>query len=146
VTPRSSMSERPPVAARRGRSRSSTPARSFIREHHLKTASSEVGCHRPLLPRALHGHPDARPSADQLRKCRRRAAKEIIESCLPENDRCLHLAAGHFGKTRRADERASPVFRSPHAETAVRVVLRNCGIIDPEDIDHYLANGGTWAS
>src|SRR4030042_4371933 len=24
----------------------------------------------------------------------------------------------------------------------VRVVLRNCGIIDPEDIDHYLANDG----
>ena len=24
----------------------------------------------------------------------------------------------------------------------VRIVLRNCGLIDPEQLDHYLARGG----
>ena len=24
----------------------------------------------------------------------------------------------------------------------VRIVLRNCGVIDPEQVDHYLARGG----
>ncbi|HUU45082.1 MAG TPA: NADH-quinone oxidoreductase subunit NuoF [Acidobacteriota bacterium] len=30
----------------------------------------------------------------------------------------------------------------PMLKPQVRVVLRNCGLIDPEDIDHYLANDG----
>jgi len=30
----------------------------------------------------------------------------------------------------------------PMLRDQVRVVLRNCGIIDPEEVDHYLARGG----
>jgi len=33
-------------------------------------------------------------------------------------------------------------FDLPMLKPQVRVVLRNCGFIDPEDIDHYLANDG----
>ncbi len=33
-------------------------------------------------------------------------------------------------------------FDQPMLKPQVRVVLRNCGIIDPEDVDHYLARDG----
>jgi NADH:ubiquinone oxidoreductase subunit F (NADH-binding) len=37
---------------------------------------------------------------------------------------------------------ASPVSGTAHAEAQVRIVLRNCGLIDPEEIDQYLAVDG----
>ncbi|MGD2109753.1 MAG: NADH-quinone oxidoreductase subunit NuoF [Phycisphaerae bacterium] len=47
---------------------------------------------------------------------------------------------GHFGEE---DFNGTPrFFDHPMLEPQVRVVLRNCGIIDPEDIDHYLARDG----
>ncbi len=34
------------------------------------------------------------------------------------------------------------LFDLPVLRPQVRLVLRNCGLIDPENIDHYIANGG----
>ena len=34
------------------------------------------------------------------------------------------------------------LFDHPMLKPQVRIVLRNCGIIDPTDIDYYIANGG----
>ena len=50
-----------------------------------------------------------------------------------------HLA-GHFGD---GDLDGIPrFFDMPMLKPQVRIVLRNCGIIDPDDIDHYLARDG----
>jgi len=50
-----------------------------------------------------------------------------------------HLA-GHFGD---GDLDGIPrFFDLPMLKPQVRVVLRNCGIIDPDDLDHYLARDG----
>jgi NADH-quinone oxidoreductase subunit F len=50
-----------------------------------------------------------------------------------------HLA-GHFGD---GDFDGIPrFFDLPMLKPQVRVVLRNCGLIDPEDLDHYLARDG----
>jgi hypothetical protein len=34
------------------------------------------------------------------------------------------------------------LFELPVLKSQVRIVMRNCGFIDPENIDHYIANGG----
>jgi len=50
-----------------------------------------------------------------------------------------HLA-GHFGD---GEIDGIPSFYDlPMLKPQVRIVLRNCGIIDPDDIDHYLARDG----
>jgi NADH-quinone oxidoreductase subunit F len=50
-----------------------------------------------------------------------------------------HLA-GHFGD---GDLDGIPrFFDLPMLKPQVRVVLRNCGLIDPDDLDHYLARDG----
>jgi NADH:ubiquinone oxidoreductase subunit F (NADH-binding)/NAD-dependent dihydropyrimidine dehydrogenase PreA subunit len=46
-----------------------------------------------------------------------------------------HLGDGDFDGVPR-------FFDHPMLEHQVRIVLRNCGIIDPEEVDHYLARGG----
>jgi NADH-quinone oxidoreductase subunit F len=54
---------------------------------------------------------------------------------LPAN----HLA-GHLGEQ---DYNGVPrFFDMPMLKPQLRIVLRNCGIIDPENLDHYLARGG----
>ncbi len=50
-----------------------------------------------------------------------------------------HLV-GHFGD--RVIEGVPKFFDHPMLAPQVRIVLRNCGIIDPEDLDHYLARDG----
>jgi NADH-quinone oxidoreductase subunit F len=47
---------------------------------------------------------------------------------------------GHFGEV--AIDKVPKFFEHPMLGSQVRIVLRNCGIIDPEDIDHYLARDG----
>ena len=34
------------------------------------------------------------------------------------------------------------IWDHPMLKPQIRIALRNCGIIDPESIDHYLARGG----
>ena len=51
----------------------------------------------------------------------------------------IHLA-GHLGE---GDLDGIPrFFDLPMLKPQVRIVLRNCGLIDPDDIDHYLARDG----
>jgi len=54
---------------------------------------------------------------------------------IPKN----HLA-GHFGELEV--EGIPRFFDLPMLKPQVRVVLRNCGIIDPDDLDQYLARDG----
>ena len=50
-----------------------------------------------------------------------------------------HLA-GHFGEGEL--DGIPRFFDLPMLKPQVRIVLRNCGLIDPDDMDHYLASGG----
>ena len=65
---------------------------------------------------------------------------EIIESYIVNNDPRPDLALGYFGESgpqelKRIDTDA--VFRNQK-----RVILKNCGNIDPENIDEYITHGG----
>ena len=67
-------------------------------------------------------------------------AVKLLDSFL-ENDGIpkLHLA-GHLGADQT--DGVPRFFDQPMLAPQVRIVLRNCGIIDPEDVDHYLARDG----
>jgi NADH:ubiquinone oxidoreductase subunit F (NADH-binding)/NAD-dependent dihydropyrimidine dehydrogenase PreA subunit len=70
-------------------------------------------------------------------------ARVIVESCLLEDDPRLSFAVGHFGEEESEFTGNVPrFFDLPMLEPQVRIVLRNCGFIDPDDFDHYLANDG----
>lgn len=49
---------------------------------------------------------------------------------------------GHLGITDKAMDGVKSLWDQPMLKKQKRIVLRNCGIIDPENINHYLARGG----
>lgn len=52
------------------------------------------------------------------------------------------FSVGHLGDPKTEIEGIESFWKHPMLERQVRVVLRNCGIIDPEKISHYIARGG----
>jgi len=67
-------------------------------------------------------------------------AEEIVESYVVNDDHRPDLALGYFGEDGPEDIRhidSDDVFKNQQ-----RVILKNCGVIDPEDINEYIASGG----
>jgi len=63
----------------------------------------------------------------------------LVEGYIIGDDPCLELALG----TLDIDERGAPTIPElPRFEHELRLILRHCGYIDPENIHHYIANGG----
>jgi NADH-quinone oxidoreductase subunit F len=69
-----------------------------------------------------------------------RAAARLTEDWLLGDDPCADLAIGTFGD--QPLDGIPPL--STHAMLGVepRIILRNCGLIDPTNFNHYLARGG----
>lgn len=67
-------------------------------------------------------------------------APQIIEDYLVKNNPRPDLALGTTGD--KVIEGIPKLFDLPMLKPQVRIVLRNCGVIDPKNINHYIANGG----
>jgi NADH:ubiquinone oxidoreductase subunit F (NADH-binding)/(2Fe-2S) ferredoxin len=102
----------------------------------------EVGCIgpcylEPLMDVALPGMP--RVSYANVAP---QTARQILTACLCQGDLQPRQAKGHFGGeefTRRSG--IQPFFDLPMLKPQVRIILRNCGLIDPEDFDAALTGG-----
>ena len=114
-----------------------------LKENHLKAKIVEVGCIgpcylEPLMDIKLPGRP--RISYANVNSTK---AKTIIKSLLVDGDPKSDYAIGHFDDGGNGSFDGIPrFFDLPMLKPQVRVVLRNCGYIDPEEIDHYLAHDG----
>ncbi len=63
----------------------------------------------------------------------------LVEGFLLEDDPCMEFALG----TLEGGNGTPPYIPElPRSEHELRLVLRNCGFIDPENINHYIALGG----
>lgn len=114
-----------------------------LKENRLKARIVQVGCIgpcylEPLMDITLPGRPRISYANVTPEK-----AKDVIESYLVNGDPLSRFAVGHFGDEDGELTNGIPrFFDLPMLKPQVRVVLRNCGFIDPEEIDHYLANEG----
>ncbi len=103
----------------------------------------QVGCIgpcylEPLMDIALPGQPRVSYANVNTEK-----AAKIIEANLLSGDILPRSAKGHFGDAAFTVRSGIPrFFDLPMLKPQMRVILRNCGLIDPEDIDHYLAQDG----
>ena len=70
--------------------------------------------------------------------CRPGAADAVYERVTPELARTI--LAGHMGQAPISEHRLPETF--PFLARQTRIVLENCGRIDPENLDHYLAADG----
>ena len=83
---------------------------------------------KPGYPPILYGNVDSK------------AAARLTKNWLLGDDPCPDLAIGIFG-----DQPVDGIpFLSSHAMLGIepRIILRNCGLIDPTNLNHYLARGG----
>jgi len=63
----------------------------------------------------------------------------LVEGYIMGDDPCLELALG----TLEENEEGYPYIPElPRFEHELRLILRHCGYIDPQNINHYIANGG----
>ncbi len=63
----------------------------------------------------------------------------LVDGYVVGDDPCLELALGTV-EGGRGETVAVPEL--PRFERELRLILRHCGYIDPENINHYIANGG----
>ena len=112
--------------------------RAYLQERGLDAEIVKVGCIgpcylEPLLDVQLPGRP--RVSYANMTA---ELAAETLDALLAGEVPRRHLV-GHFGD---GDFDGVPRFADhPMLKHQVRIVLRNCGIIDPEVVDHALARG-----
>jgi NADH-quinone oxidoreductase subunit F len=111
-----------------------------LKENELTARLVEVGCIgpcylEPLMDIAAFGNP--RLSYGPVNG---KSARLILENYLlhrnPRSNQLLgHFSAGEFDGIPR-------FFDQPMLRSQLRIVLRNCGLIDPGDLGHYLAQDG----
>ncbi len=117
--------------------------RKTLERHRIEARVVHVGCIgpcylEPLMDIVLPGSP--RISYANLTP---ELAVRIIENRFLRDDPSLEFAVAHFGTNGDAATFDLPrFFELPMLKSQVRLVLRNCGFIDPENIDHYIANDG----
>jgi NADH-quinone oxidoreductase subunit F len=63
----------------------------------------------------------------------------LVEGYVLGDDPCLDLALGTLGG---GDGKAAYIPELSRFEHEYRLLLRNCGYIDPANINHYISNGG----
>jgi NADH-quinone oxidoreductase subunit F len=68
------------------------------------------------------------------------AASQLVEDYLCHGNPRPDLALGTVGD--KVIEGIPRLFDHPMLKSQVRIILRNCGIIDPQNINHYIANNG----
>jgi NADH:ubiquinone oxidoreductase subunit F (NADH-binding)/(2Fe-2S) ferredoxin len=117
--------------------------REILAELNLAANVVEVGCigpcyMEPLMDVALPGGPRVSYANVTSEK-----ARQILTASLAHGDLLPKLAKGHFGDDAFTAQSGIPrFFDLPMLKPQVRIILRNCGLIDPENIDHYLAQDG----
>lgn len=103
----------------------------------------QVGCIgpcylEPLMDIALPGGPRVSYANVTPEK-----ARKILIASLTQGDIQPRMAKGHFGDATFTEQTGIPrFFDLPMLKPQMRIILRNCGFIDPEEIDHYLARDG----
>jgi len=65
-------------------------------------------------------------------------ARRLVKEFIIGDDPCLEFVLGALG----GNELVPDFADFPRAGFEQKLILKNCGFIDPEDIEHYIANGG----
>ncbi|UCF13027.1 MAG: NADH-quinone oxidoreductase subunit NuoF [Thermoplasmatales archaeon] len=114
--------------------------RKYLKENNLIADILEVGCiglccFEPLVYIQKDGKPPiCYANLDP------KIIPKLLEDILKKNNLRGDLALGVIGE--KAYNSIPSIYDHPMLKPQVRIVLRNCGIINPTDIDHYIAKGG----
>ncbi|MDH5695765.1 MAG: NADH-quinone oxidoreductase subunit NuoF [Dehalococcoidia bacterium] len=113
---------------------------SELARHNIEAIVTQVGCiglcyTEPLVNIIKPGRPHV-----YYGSVTPELATQLIEDYLIKDNPRPDLALGTVGDISMVD--IPKLFELPMLKPQVRIALRNCGIIDPENINHYIARDG----
>ncbi len=113
---------------------------SKLAEHNTEAIITQVGCiglcyAEPIVNIIKPGRPHI-----YYGNLTPELASQLVEDYIITDNPRPDLALGTVGDDSVKD--IPKFFELPMLKPQVRVALRNCGLIDPENINHYIANGG----
>jgi NADH-quinone oxidoreductase subunit F len=109
-----------------------------LKKQKLDCPVIEVGCMghcyaEPIVTIAKPGYPPI-----CYRQVNPVIAQRLVREFILGDDPCLEFVLGAL-----EENELVPSFSDfPRARFEKKVILKNCGLINPKDIDHYIANGG----
>jgi NADH-quinone oxidoreductase subunit F len=109
-----------------------------LKKHNLDCPVVEVGCmgHCYAEPIVIISKPGYPPICYQ--QVNPVIAQRLVREFILGDDPCLEFVLGAL-----EENELVPSFSDfPRAKFERKVILKHCGHIDPEEIDHYIANGG----
>jgi NADH-quinone oxidoreductase subunit F len=111
-----------------------------LKRHKIKAIVTQVGCIGPCYAEPLVNI--IKPGRPHIYygNVTPELAKQLVEDYLVKDDPCPDLALGTVGEDGVAG--VPKLFDLPMLRSQPRIVLRNCGLIDPENINHYIARDG----
>ena len=115
-------------------------AEEYLRKKGIAARTIRVGCIGPCyLEPLMDVQMPGRPRISYSNVAPKDVAG-ILEAFFGNGELPRTRLAGHFGDGEL--DGIPHFFDMPMLKPQVRIVLRNCGLIDPDDIDHYLARDG----
>jgi len=120
-----------------------TTIQHVLAEQAIEARIIQVGCIgpcylEPLMDIALPGQPRISYANVTPEKARKILLGSLVTQDVPHG-----LAKGHFGGDDFTQQSGiERFFDLPMLKHQVRIILRNCGLIDPEQLEHYLARDG----
>ena len=113
----------------------------ILAQKKIKASVLKVGCIGPCYLEPfldIHKPGEARVSYNNV-------DGKKLEKLLPaylQNGKVKIRPIGHLAENGQAPEGVKSLWDQPMLKGQERLVLRNCGIVDPEKISHYIGRGG----
>ena len=111
-----------------------------LKEKGIEANIVQVGCIGPCYAEPLVNITKPHEATISYRNVTKAMAAELVDNYLLGNDPMPQYALGTFGDKEVAE--IPKILDTPSFKPQERRVFRNCGIIDPTNINHYIANQG----
>ena len=111
-----------------------------LKEKDLEASVVEVGCIGPCYAEPLVNVTKPGQPTVAYKNVTEKMVTEIVDNYLKGDDPLPKYTLGSFGE--EAIEGISRILDTPSFKPQMRRVFRNCGVIDPTNINHYIANEG----
>lgn len=111
-----------------------------LAQQNIEAILTQVGCLGPCFAEPMIGI--IKPGRSQIiyANLNPELTTQIVRDYLVNNNPRSDLAFGYIGD--KEVDGIPNLFELPAFKPQVRLILRNCGLIDPENINHYIAKGG----
>ncbi len=116
-------------------------AREILKREKIRARLVKVGCIGPCYLEPLVDI--QKPGSPRM--CFNNVTADRLEKLIPaflKNGKTGQRPIGYLSENGEAPEGIKSLWEQPMLKGQERIVLRNCGIVDPENLSHYIGRGG----